>query len=477
MASYEAVIGLEVHAQLLTKSKLFCTAAVENDSQEMNSHVDVVSAGLPGALPLLNERAVELAVRAGLACHCEINPRSRFERKHYFYADLPKGYQITQLSEAICKGGYVEIGEIGKKRRIRLDRIQLEEDAGQLFHVAKSTLVNLNRAGTALIEIVSAPDLRTPAEAKEYLKRLHSLLVHAEVSDGNLEAGNFRCDANVSVRRVGDPELGTRAEVKNVNSFRNAELAIEYEISRQIAVIESGDKVVQETRDWDAAGQKTFSMRLKEDADDYRYFPDPDQPLLKLSQEEIARIKREMPESPDDKAMRLKDEWGLSEYDVGQLISNRAVFDAVSTLIENGIDAPTAASWVITDLMGELKRRGVVDVEEFRMPIVTLASIIKLVSSGTISRSIGKSLLGEAIDDESFDPAKYVKQKGLEQISDDSQLQAWIDEAIQENPSQLEEYRGGKEKLFAFFVGQIMKKSSGKANPQLVSDLLKEKLG
>ncbi len=475
MASYEAVIGLEVHAQLLTKSKLFCTAAVENDSVEMNSNVDVVSAGLPGALPLLNFHAVELAVRAGLACHCDIQLSSRFERKHYFYADLPKGYQITQLEKPICKFGYVEIGEGTSQKNVRLDRIQLEEDAGQLFHVAKSTLVNLNRAGTALIEVVSAPDMSSPLEAKQYLKRLHSLLVHAGVTDGNLEAGNFRCDANVSVRKVGVTKLGTRAEIKNVNSFRNVELAIEYEISRQMALLESGGQVIQETRGWDAAANKTFSMRKKEDADDYRYFPDPDQPILKLAQKELDRIKKEMPESPDSKADRLSDEWGLSAYDVNQLISNRGMMDFVEALIEKGIPAAQAVSWVLTDLQGALNHHEH-QLENSPVTPTLLAKIIHLVISETISRTVGKELIEAAMVNKNFDPNEYIQEKGLEQVSDHSALKLWAEEALQNNPEQLNQYLDGKDKLFAFFVGQVMKKSSGKANPQLVSQILKEKM-
>ena len=479
MSSYEAVIGLEVHAQLLTKSKLFCTAAVDTQSEDMNSHVDVVSAGLPGALPLLNEKAVELAIRAGLACHCDIQQVSRFERKHYFYADLPKGYQITQLSEPICSGGYIQIGQGSKTKRVKLDRIQLEEDAGQLFHIAKSTLVNLNRAGTALIEVVSSPDMSSPVEAKEYLKRLHSLLIHAGVTDGNLEAGNFRCDANVSVRPVGDKELGTRAEVKNVNSFRNVELAIEYEISRQIAKIEGGGVVVQETRGWDAASQSTFSMRLKEDADDYRYFPDPDLPHLKISDEMLKQIKAQMPESPDDKGDRLRDDWGLSDYDTDQLITNRHAFQMVEFLLEKNIEAKTAASWVLTDLQGELKGRDErlgESTRDYKSLAQVLAKIIQLVEVGKVSRMVGKSILSKFLDDNSLDPDAYVLDAGLEQVSDSAELSTWVEEALTENPSQLLELRQGKEKIFAFFVGQVMKKSRGKANPSLVSKILKEKL-
>jgi aspartyl-tRNA(Asn)/glutamyl-tRNA(Gln) amidotransferase subunit B len=314
MAVFEVVIGLEVHAQLLTRSKIFCTAPVANES-EPNTSVGSVSAGLPGSLPVLNRHAVELAVRAGFACHCEINARSRFARKNYFYPDLPKGYQISQFDEPICGEGWLEVAsdEAGTKtRRVRIQRIHMEEDAGQLFHVASSTLVNLNRAGTPLIEVVTHPDLRSPLEAKNYLKVLHSLLVHTGVTDGNLEQGNFRCDANVSIRKLGETKLGTRTEIKNVNSFRFVELALEYEIARQIAVVEGGGKVIQETRGWDAAANKTFTMRTKEDADDYRYFPDPDLPPLVLSPEWIERIRQELPELPDDKRRRLQAEMGLT---------------------------------------------------------------------------------------------------------------------------------------------------------------------
>jgi aspartyl-tRNA(Asn)/glutamyl-tRNA(Gln) amidotransferase subunit B len=473
MAVFEVVIGLEVHAQLLTKSKIFCTAPVSNES-EPNTSVGSVSAGLPGSLPVLNLHAVELAVRAGFACHCEINARSRFARKNYFYPDLPKGYQISQFDEPICGEGWLEVAsdEAGKRtRRVRIQRIHMEEDAGQLFHVASSTLVNLNRAGTPLIEVVTHPDLRSPLEAKNYLKILHSLLVHTGVTDGNLEQGNFRCDANVSIRKLGETKLGTRTEIKNVNSFRFVELALEYEIARQIAVVESGGKVIQETRGWDAAANKTFTMRTKEDADDYRYFPDPDLPPLVLSPDWIERIRRELPELPDDKRRRLQAEMGLSDSEAKLLLEHRDWHVYIDALCANGIDAKLAASWVISDLVGELNHLGK-SFAENPFTSESMAELLKLLQEKKISRRQAKELLIWWMKHPDASLIQHVQDENLVQVDDAAALEAWVKTILAEHPDRVAEYLSGKEKIFAFLMGQVMKISQGKAHPEKISACL-----
>jgi aspartyl-tRNA(Asn)/glutamyl-tRNA(Gln) amidotransferase subunit B len=477
MALFEVVIGLEVHAQLLTRGKIFCTAPVANES-DPNTSVGTVSAGLPGSLPVLNRQAVELAMRAGFACHCKIHRLSRFARKNYFYPDLPKGYQISQFDEPVCGEGWLEIplDEAGKKtRRVRIQRIHLEEDAGQLFHVAASTLVNLNRAGTPLIEIVGHPDLRSPLEAKNYLKTLHALLVHTGVTDGNLEQGNFRCDANVSIRKYGDTKLGTRTEIKNVNSFRFVELALEYEIARQIAVVESGGKVVQETRGWDAAASKTFTMRTKEDADDYRYFPDPDLPPLIIDEEWIERVRLELPELPDDKWRRLQEEMGLSESEASLLLQHREWHAYIDELCHHGVESKLAASWVISDLVGELNHLNK-DFSANPFEAVRMAELLKLLQADKISRRQAKELLIWWMAQPHESLLEHVARENLLQVADSSALESWVVEVLDASSDQVAEYLAGKEKILPYLMGQVMKRSQGKAHPQKVSDLLRAKL-
>ncbi|MEO5667971.1 MAG: Asp-tRNA(Asn)/Glu-tRNA(Gln) amidotransferase subunit GatB [Bdellovibrionota bacterium] len=476
MAHFEIVIGLEVHAQLLTKGKIFCTAPVADG--EPNTSVGAVSAGLPGSLPVLNRHAVELAVRAGFACHCDINLRSRFARKNYFYPDLPKGYQISQFDEPICGEGWLEIAtdESGSKiRKVRIQRIHMEEDAGQLFHVASSTLVNLNRAGTPLIEVVGHPDLRSPVEAKNYLKTLHSLLVHTGVTDGNLEAGNFRCDANISIRPVGETKLGTRTEIKNVNSFRFVELALEYEIARQIAVVEGGGTIIQETRGWDAAAAKTFSMRTKEDADDYRYFPDPDLPPLVLDPEWVKQIRSELPELPDDKRRRLQETMGLSESEAKLLLEHRDWHVYIDELCALGLDAKLAASWVISDLVGELNHLSK-SFSENPFKATRMAELLSLLQGKKISRRQSKELLIWWMKHPESSIVEHVKNENLVQVDDSAALEGWVKSVIGANPSQVASYLAGQEKIFAFLMGQVMKVSQGKAHPEKISDRLKKEL-
>ena len=476
MIVYEAVMGLEVHAQLLTRTKAFCRVS-NSFGEEPNTQVGIVSAGLPGALPVLNEEAVKLAVRAGLALGCRINKRSVFSRKNYFYPDSPKGYQISQFDEPICGEGVVEIRlESGGVRRIGLERIHMEEDAGKLVHAVSGSLVNLNRSGVPLIEIVSKPDLRTPQEAVAYLKKLHAILVYAEICDGNLEEGNFRCDANVSVRPAGQRQLGTRTELKNINSFRFIEKAMEYEIARHIALIEGGGRIVQETRGWDSAVGKTFSMRSKEEAQDYRYFPDPDLPPLVIDESLIDSIRRTMPELPEAKRARFVQAYGLSESDSEVLITSRDLAAYFEQVVSAGAPAKPSANWITSELLRELKDRG--DDALAKCPIGpdALAELIKLVEKGTISGKIAKTVFAEMFATGER-AEKIVRDKGLVQVLDTGTIEAWVDVVLAQHAAQAADYAAGKTKLLGFFVGEVMKLSKGKANPPLVTEILNRKLG
>ncbi len=475
MKIYEPVIGLEVHAQLLSKTKAFCPVATEFGA-EPNTRVGPVSAGLPGSLPVLNEEAVELAVRAGLALNCRIAERSVFSRKNYFYPDLPKGYQISQFDEPLCLGGHLDIPLAeGGTKRVGITRIHMEEDAGKSTHFASTTLVNLNRAGTPLAEIVSEPDLRGPFEASAYLRKLHAILVYADVCDGNLEEGNFRCDVNISIRPLGQKAFGTRCELKNLNSFRFVEKAIEYEIARQIAIVEAGGKVAQETRGWDAAAGKTFSMRSKEEAHDYRYFPDPDLPPLVLEAGYVERVKGEMPELPEDKKRRFVESYGLSAYDAESLTATKSLSEYFEACVREGATAKVAANWILSELLRELKDvEG--DVTKSPLRPAALAALVKLIDVGTISGKIAKTVFDEMYRT-GKSAAEIVEAKGLVQISDTAPIEAWVDEVLAAFPNEVESYRGGKEKLYGFFVGETMKRSKGKANPGLVNEVLRRKLG
>lgn len=475
MRAFEAVIGLEVHAQLLTKTKAFCFVA-NSFGQEENSQVGPVSGGLPGALPVLNKEAVRLAVRAGLALNCQINERSVFSRKNYFYPDLPKGYQITQFDKTICGPGFVDIvtDERAGPKRIGIHHIHMEEDAGKSTHLASFTLVNLNRSGVPLVEIVSNPDMRSAAEAVAYLKKVHAILMYAEVCDGNMEEGNFRCDVNISIRPVGQKEFGTRAELKNINSFRFVEKAIEYEIARQISVVESGAKVIQETRGWDSAVSKTFSMRSKEEAHDYRYFPEPDLPPLVLGAGYVQDVRAKMPELPDQKKSRFIKEQGLSDYDAEVLTANRDLAAYFEKVVAAGATPKLAANWITAELMREMKS---LENDFAKCPVqpMQLAELVKLVEKGTISGKIGKTVFEEMFRT-GVDPQKIVEAKGLVQVSDSGALEAWVDQVLQASPSQVADFKAGKLKLMGYFVGEIMKLSKGKANPPLVTELIQKKL-
>jgi len=476
MRAYESVIGLEIHAQLLTKTKAFCPVS-NTFGQEPNTMVGPVSGGLPGALPVLNARAVELGVRAGLALNCDINRRSVFSRKNYFYPDLPKGYQISQFDEPLCGRGQVDIFlESNKKapKRIGITRIHLEEDAGKSVHAPSMTLVNLNRSGVPLAEIVSEPDLRSAEEAGAYLRKIHQILVYAQVCDGNLEEGNFRCDVNISIRPLGQKTLGTRAELKNINSFRFVEKAIEYEIARQISVVEAGGHIVQETRGWDSAANRTFTMRSKEEAHDYRYFPEPDLPPLLLTESFVTGVRNSMPELPEQKKARFISEQGLSPYDAELLTAGRELASYFEDVLRAGANAKLAANWIGSELLRNLKE---FDGDLKRNPVtpVSLARLLSLIENNIISGKIAKTVFDDMFKT-GGDPEAIVRDRGLIQVLDVDALDGWVNEILQKHPDQASQYRAGKVKVMGFFVGEVMKLSKGKANPPLVTERFIKKL-
>jgi aspartyl-tRNA(Asn)/glutamyl-tRNA(Gln) amidotransferase subunit B len=474
MTPFEAVIGLEVHVQLLTSTKAFCFVS-NTFGEEPNSMVGPVSGGLPGALPVLNEKVVTLAVRAGLALNCKINRKSVFSRKNYFYPDLPKGYQISQFDEPICGEGFVDIHPEGsaREKRVGIHHIHIEEDAGKLMHTPSMTLANLNRSGVPLVEIVSKPDMRTPLEAVAYLRKLHAILVYAEICDGNLEQGNFRCDANISVRPFGQKTLGTRTELKNINSFRFIEKALDYEIARHVAVIEGGGRIVQETRGWDAATSKTFSMRSKEEAQDYRYFPEPDLPPLRIEEGFIDEIKKLMPELPEAKKNRFVENYGLSAYDAEILTSTKELAGYFEEAVRAGGTPKTLANWIGSELLREMKDvEG--DIRESPIRPAQLAELIKLMEGGTISGKIAKAVFQEMFAS-GKDPQEIVREKGLVQVQDSSAIEAWVDQVMGAHPQLVAEFKEGKEKLMGSFVGEVMKLSKGKASPPMVTELIRKK--
>jgi aspartyl-tRNA(Asn)/glutamyl-tRNA(Gln) amidotransferase subunit B len=472
---YEAVIGLEVHAQLQTNTKIFCGCETAF-GEEANTRTCPVCIGMPGVLPVLNKKAVEYIIKTGLATHCTISPFSRFARKNYFYPDLPKGYQISQYELPLCEHGYVEVVGDGVVKRIGITRIHLEEDAGKNLHTSESgaSLVDLNRAGTPLMEIVSEPDIRTADEAAEYLKKLRSILRYIEVSDADMEKGNFRCDCNVSIRPVGAKEFGTRAEVKNVNSFKFVQKALEYEIKRQAQILDEGGRVVQETRLFDSTKGITFSMRSKEEAHDYRYFPEPDLVPVVTSPATVESIRATIPELPDAKRERFVKEYGLPEYDADMLTQSRelaAYFEESAALSGQ---PKVISNW----MMGELMRLLNADTREIEACPVRpdrLAGMVKMITDGVISTKIAKTVFEEMYRT-GKDAGTVVKEQGLVQVSDTGEIERIIDEVIKANPSQHADYKTGKDKLFGFFVGQVMKASKGKANPDIVNQLLKKKL-
>jgi len=472
---YEAVIGLEVHSQMLTDTKIFCGCSTKFGS-EPNTQTCPVCIGMPGVLPVLNKKALEFAIRTGLATHCTISPYSRFARKNYFYPDLPKGYQISQYEHPICEHGYIEVVVDGNVKKIGITRIHMEEDAGKNIHEGggKYSFVDLNRTGVPLMEIVSEPDIRSPQEAVEYMKKLRAVLIYLGVCDGNMEQGSLRCDANVSVRPEGRKEYGTRAEIKNINSFRFVEKAIEYEIKRQIKVIEDGGKIIQETRLWDSNKGITESMRSKEEAHDYRYFPEPDLTPITVEQSVIDEIRSGLPELPDAKRKRFVSEYGLPEYDAELLTTEKAVAEWFEQAVNAGGQPKAAANWVMGELMKMLNEENAA-IDSCLIKPKQLADMIALIEKGTISGKIAKTVFMEMYKT-GKDAEGIVKEKGLLQISDESAIEKAVDEIIAKHPAEVERFKAGEEKLLGFFVGQVMKTTKGKANPQMLNDLMKKKL-
>ena len=473
--SWEVVIGLEVHCQINTKTKAFCGCSTEFGA-EPNTQTCPVCLGMPGQLPVLNTVAVDKSILTGLAIDAKINLESKFDRKNYFYPDLPKGYQISQFAVPIVEGGYIDIPTEDGEKRIGVTRIHMEEDAGKSMHEGLEAVshIDLNRSGVPLMEIVSEPDMRSADEAIAYLKQLHQLIRFLEVSDADMEKGQFRCDANVSVRRPGEP-FGTRTELKNMNSFRFIKQAIEYEVLRQIEVIEDGGEVVQESRLWDSVKNESRSMRSKEEAHDYRYFPEPDLPPLRVSQEEVDAIKAGMPELPGQLRQRLETEFGLSPYDADVLSQTRELSGWYESLVAaHPADPKRCANWMANELLGRLKEAGK-DLSESPVSAEMLAGLLDRIADNTISGKIAKDVL-DAMMESGRDADAIIEEKGLKQVSDSGAIDAIIQEVMDANPEQVEGYRGGKDKLFGFFVGQVMKASKGQANPAMVNQRLKELL-
>jgi aspartyl-tRNA(Asn)/glutamyl-tRNA(Gln) amidotransferase subunit B len=471
---WEVVIGLEVHAQITSKAKLFSGAATGFGAAP-NSQVSLVDAGMPGMLPVINEVCIEQAVRTGLGLNARINLHSVFERKNYFYPDLPQGYQISQFLEPIVGEGIISLDMPEGPRDIGVERLHMEQDAGKSLHDQdpKRTFIDLNRSGVALMEIVSKPDLRSPAEAGEYVRKLRAIVRYLGTCDGNMEQGSLRCDANVSVRKVGETELRTRAEIKNINSVRFVMAAIEHEAQRQIDVYEDGGEVVQETRLYDSNKDETRSMRSKEEAHDYRYFPDPDLLPIDLSQEFIDKIKKTLPELPDAKKQRFIDDYGLARDDAATLIVDQETANFFES-VAKGFDPKLAANWVIHELFAILNKKGL-SISESPVTSANLGKLVGLIANDTISGRIAKDVF-EVMVREGGDPEQIVEEKGLKQITDSGEIEGMIDTLIAENPEQAQQYKSGNMKVAGWFVGQMMKASQGKANPQMVNEILKKKM-
>ncbi len=472
---YQAVIGLEVHAQLRTDAKIFCGCSTSFGAPP-NTHTCPVCLGMPGVLPVLNRRVVEFAVKTALATNCTLAQRSIWARKQYFYPDLPKNYQISQYEAPLAEHGHINIEVDGETRRIGITRIHMEEDAGKLVHdhAAGKSQVDFNRTGVPLLEIVSEPDMHSPDEAAAYLKTLRDILVYLEVCNGNMEEGSFRCDANVSLRPAGSQELGTRTELKNMNSFRNVAHALEYEIRRQRAVLDQGQAVVQETRLWNESRAVTESMRGKEEAHDYRYFPDPDLLPLDVSPQWIEEIARELPELPEAKRRRFAQDYGLGAYDAGVLTAERDLADYFEAVVAAGAPAKQAANWVQGELLGALHAAGL-DIAGSKVTPAQLAALIAMIENGEISGKIAKQVFPRMFAS-GQDPARIVAAEGLQQVSDEGELRAIVQKVLDDSPAQVEQYRAGKSKVLGYFVGQVMKATGGQANPRLVNQLVRQML-
>ena len=473
---YELVVGLEVHAELSTKTKIFCSCPTAFGAKP-NTQTCPICMAMPGTLPVLNEKVVEYAVKAGLATDCEIARDSKNDRKNYFYPDLPKAYQISQFDKPLCEEGYVEIEDKdGNKKKIGLTRIHIEEDAGKLNHdeLGGGSLVDLNRAGVPLIEIVSEPDLRSSEEVEKYLRKLKSILEYIEVSDCKMQEGSLRADVNVSVRKKGETKFGTRTEMKNMNSFRSITRAIEYEVERQIDVVEEGGKIYQETLRWDDVSGKTFSMRDKEDAQDYRYFPDPDLVAIKLSEEYIENIKNSLPELPESRKQRYLEQYKLSEKDAKLITSSKYLSDLFEQAIEVCNNPKAVNNWIISDISRILNEK---EMEPIEIPFNAnqLGKLVILIDKGTISSSIGKKVLEELFEN-SKDPEEIIKEKGWIQISDEGAIKEVVLKILEANPQSIADYKGGKDRALGFLVGQAMKETKGKANPQMLNKMFLEEL-
>ena len=476
LETWEPVIGLEVHVQLKTQAKAFSPSACEFGAPP-NSLTDPLVLGMPGTLPVFNRAALELALRLGVATESQIRARSRFARKHYFYPDLPKGYQISQYDEPLCEAGHLDIIVDGQVKRVKLQRIHLEEDAGKNTHAGALSHVDLNRAGVPLVEVVSAPEIHSATEAAEFMRSLHRLVRWLDISEADMEKGQLRCDANVSVRLRGEDRLGTRTELKNINSFRFVQNAIEHEVMRQIRILEGGARVTRETRLWDANAGQSQTMRSKEEANDYRYFPDPDLPPVVVDGPTMANILRTLPELPAARFERYGKQ-GLSGDDARLLVSDRALADYYDALVAahpGNASSRMLANWMLTELLGALNAEGKT-IEESPMPAQTLSALVRLVEDGTISGKIGKEIFEESYRTGEA-PLAIVDRRGVRQISDESVLEPIVAKIVDANPKQAEGYRAGKDQLFGFFVGQVMKETQGRANPVLTSDLLRKKLG
>ncbi|MGP1382634.1 MAG: Asp-tRNA(Asn)/Glu-tRNA(Gln) amidotransferase subunit GatB [Thainema sp.] len=490
---YEAVIGLETHVQLSTETKIFSASSTEFGA-EPNTHIDPICLGLPGVLPVLNQKVLEYAVKTGLALNCKIAPYSKFDRKQYFYPDLPKNYQISQYDLPIAEHGYLEIEHTDDKGKPLLDengkaltktigitRLHMEEDAGKLVHAGSDrlsgstySLVDFNRAGVPLMEIVSEPDMRSGQEAAEYAQEMRRIVRYLGVSDGNMQEGSMRCDVNISVRPVGQKEFGTKVEIKNMNSFSAIQKAIDYEIERQIQAIEDGEPLYQETRLWEEGSQRTISMRSKEGSSDYRYFPEPDLPPIEVSPAQLEEWKAELPELPAQKRHRYEEELGLSAYDARVLTDDRTVAEYFEAAIAAQANPKLAANWVMGDIAA-YRNANNIDIAELALTPLVLAEMIELIEAGTISNKIAKDILPELLE-KGGSAKELVEKKGLTQISDTGALEAEIDAVLAENADKVEQYRAGKTKLLGFFVGQIMKRTSGRADPKLTNEMLAKKL-
>jgi len=475
MSKYETVVGLEVHVELHTNSKIFCGCSTSFGAPP-NTHTCPVCLGHPGVLPVLNRQAVEYAMKAAMAINCEIAEWCKFDRKNYFYPDSPKAYQISQFDQPIGENGWIDIEVNGKTKRIGITRLHLEEDAGKLTHIdgGFGSLVDLNRVGTPLVEIVSEPDISSPEEAKAYLEKLRAIMQYCDVSDVKMEEGSLRCDANISIRPYGQEKLGTRTELKNMNSFRGVQRGLEYEELRQADVLDSGGTVVQETRRWDEGQGKTISMRSKEEAHDYRYFPDPDLVRLHIDAEWKARVKASIPELPDARQARYMEQYSLSSYDAGVLTASMKLSDFFEESLKHTSDAKASANWIMGDLLGYLNANSL-ELGDVKITGQGLGEMIQLIEKGTISTKIAKTVF-KGLVETGKSPQQIVEEQGLVQISDEGAILTIVDAIIAANPQSVEDFRNGKEKAIGFLVGQIMKETKGKANPGLVNKLLIERL-